>query len=111
MWASQTSPRFFRFRDPSSGFAPERIGRLGHPLVSLPGGSGRRGPDGVGGSLRGGGRDADVQPAGPFGRFFVQRELDGRPSAGHALILPFHSGVSSPGSAIEAAGLARFLSG
>ena len=30
----------FRFRAPSSDFVPERIGRLGHPLVCLSVGSG-----------------------------------------------------------------------
>ena len=97
MWASQISLRFFRFRAPSSGFAPERIGRLGHPLVCVPVGPGRRGPDGVGGPLPGGGRDVDVQPAGPFGRSFVQRERDGRPQCRPCSgYYHSYSGVSSP---------------
>ena len=88
-----------RHERPCRGFVPERIGLFGHPSICSLVGSGQRGPDGVGDPLPGGGRDVDVQPAGPLGRFFVQRE--GRLGACHALTIASHAASDSPRGAVE----------
>ena len=83
-----------RHERPCRGFVPERIGLFGHPSICNLVGSGQCRPDGVGDPLPGGGRDVDVQPAGPLGRFFVQRE--GCLGACHALMIASHVASDSP---------------